>query len=66
MTQTNVLAISGGSNGKLSERDVDNLSNEVIRGNFKNGNERKALLGEHYQEVQDMVNKKLKGLKKKK
>lgn len=59
-------AISGGSNGKLSEKDIDNLSNEVIRGNFKNGNERKALLGEHYQQVQDMVNKKLKNLKKKK
>ena len=56
-------AIDGESsnNGGLSERDIDNLSNEVIRGNFKNGKERRDLLGEYYQQVQDRVNKKLKG-----
>lgn len=60
-------AIDGGSNnGKLSERDIENLSNEVIRGNFKNGKERKDLLGEYYQQIQDRVNQKLKSVKKKK
>lgn len=53
-------AISGGSNGKLSEKDIDNLSNEVIRGNFKNGQQRKELLGSYYQQIQDRVNQKLK------
>ena len=53
-------AISGGSNGKLSEKDIDNLSNEVIRGNFKNGQQRKELLGAYYQQIQDRVNQKLK------
>lgn len=61
-------AIDGDSkpnDGKLSERDIENLSNEVIRGNFKNGKERKDLLGEYYQQVQDRVNQKLKGSTKK-
>lgn len=61
-------AIDGDSkpnDGKLSERDIENLSNEVIRGNFKNGKERKDLLGEYYQQVQDRVNQKLKGNNKK-
>ena len=53
-------AISGGSDGKLSEKDIDNLSNEVIRGNFKNGQQRKELLGAYYQQIQDRVNQKLK------
>lgn len=43
-------------NGKLSETDVENLALEVIRGNFGNGQVRKDLLGEHYQQVQDRVN----------
>ena len=60
-------AITGKKNdGKLSERDIDNLSNEVIRGNFKNGKERKELLGEYFQQVQDRVNQKMKASKKKK
>ena len=53
-------AISGGSNGKLSDKDVDNLAKEVIKGNFKNGKDRKDLLGEHYQTVQNKVNEMLK------
>lgn len=54
-------AITGKKNdGKLSEKDIDNLSNEVIRGNFKNGQQRKELLGAYYQQIQDRVNKKLK------
>ena len=48
------------SDGRLSEQDIDNLSNEVIRGNFKNGQQRRELLGEYYQQIQDRVNQKLK------
>ncbi len=47
--------------GNLSEKDLENLANEVIRGNFGNGEQRKELLGEYYQEIQDLVNQKLKG-----
>lgn len=54
-------AISGGSNGKLSSKDVSNLANEVVKGNFGNGSKRKELLGDDYQEVQNEVNKILKG-----
>ena len=58
-------AIDGdsGSNGGYSERDIENLSNEVVRGKLGNGKERKELLGEYYQMVQDRVNQKLKGAK---
>lgn len=60
-TRAATEAITGKKNdGKLSERDIDNLSNEVIRGNFKNGQQRKELLGEYYQQIQDRVNQKLK------
>lgn len=41
---------------KLSDQDVENLAQEVIRGNFGNGQVRKDLLGENYQQVQDRVN----------
>lgn len=44
---------------ELSDNDIERLANEVIRGNFGNGRERKELLGENYQVVQDLVNKKL-------
>lgn len=54
-------ALSGGSDGKLSDKDKDNLSDMIIRGEFKNGKERKDLLGDNYKELQDLVNKKLKG-----
>ena len=59
-------AIDGGSSstpsgdGKLSDKDLDNLSDMVIRGEFKNGNERKELLSEYYQDIQKLVNQKLK------
>ena len=55
-------AIDGEStnDGKLSDKDKENLSNMVIRGEFKNGKDRKELLGDHYQEIQDIVNQKLK------
>lgn len=45
----------------LSENDVENLAREVIRGNFGNGQERKELLGENYEEVQKRVNELMKG-----
>ena len=52
------------SNSKidLSENDVENLAKEVIRGNFGNGQERKDLLGENYEEIQKRVNELMKDL----
>ena len=46
---------------ELSEEDIESLAREVIRGNFANGQDRKELLGEAYQKVQDRVNQILKG-----
>lgn len=40
----------------LIEDDIEKLAREVIRGNFGNGQDRKDLLGENYQEIQDRVN----------
>lgn len=45
----------------LSENDIENLAKEVIRGNFGNGQERKDLLGENYEEIQKRVNELMKG-----
>lgn len=44
------------SSPTLSSDDVEKLANEVIRGNFGNGQVRKDLLGEYYKQVQDRVN----------
>lgn len=51
------------SNSKidLSENDIENLAKEVIRGNFGNGQDRKDLLGENYEEIQKRVNELIKG-----
>lgn len=51
------------SNSKidLSENDIENLAKEVIRGNFGNGQERKDLLRENYEEIQKRVNELMKG-----
>ena len=51
------------SNSKidLSENDIENLAKEVIRGNFGNGQKRKDLLGENYEEIQKRVNELIKG-----
>ena len=51
------------SNSKidLSEKDVEKLAKEVILGNFGNGQERKDLLGENYEEIQKRVNELMKG-----
>lgn len=40
----------------LDSDDVEKIANEVIRGNFGNGQTRKDLLGENYEEVQKRVN----------
>jgi hypothetical protein len=40
----------------LSSDEITALANEVIQGNFGNGDERKEALGEHYQEIQNRVN----------
>lgn len=45
----------------LSKNDIENLAKEVIRGNFGNGQERKDLLGENYEEIQKRVNELMKG-----
>lgn len=44
----------------LNSNDIEALANEVIRGNFGNGQTRKELLGDNYQQVQDRVNEILK------
>lgn len=45
-----------GTAPEYTDEDIDALAMEVIRGNFANGEERKALLGDIYQKVQDKVN----------
>lgn len=45
----------------LTSEDIDRIAQEVIRGNFGNGQDRKDLLGENYQEIQDRVNQILRG-----
>lgn len=55
------LLKKGGSKTSLTSNDVEKLAQEVIRGNFGNGQTRKDLLGENYQEIQDRVNQLLKG-----
>lgn len=40
----------------LDKSDIEALANEVIRGNFANGQERKELLGSFYDDVQKRVN----------
>lgn len=46
---------------KLTDEELDQLVNDVIRGDYGNGQERKDKLGKYYQEIQSMVNEKLKG-----
>lgn len=41
---------------KIDKSDIEKLANEAIRGNFGNGQTRKDLLGDNYQEVQTRVN----------
>lgn len=42
---------------KLTSNDISKLSDEVIYGRYGNGQTRKDLLGDNYQEVQDEVNR---------
>ena len=46
---------------KDSETDLASLADDVIAGKYGTGDERKAALGDNYEAVQDIVNKKLKG-----
>lgn len=52
---------SSETEGALSSTDIENLAQEVIRGNFGNGQQRKELLGDSYEQVQKRVNELLKG-----
>jgi len=45
------------------DKELDELANRVIRGEFGNGSKRKAALGDRYQEIQNLVNAKLRGEK---
>ena len=40
----------------LTDDDIKELANEVIRGDYGNGQTRKELLGDLYNDVQDLVN----------
>lgn len=46
----------------LSDADVEKLADETYRGNFGNGQTRKDLLGEDFQQIQDRVNEKYYGI----
>lgn len=48
---------------EYDDEDIESLAREVIRGNFANGEERKKLLGEYYQKIQDRVNEIYKSMK---
>lgn len=50
----------GKKGGEYSEKDIENLAKEVIKGNFDNGAKRKELLGEDYEKVQKKVNEMMK------
>lgn len=50
----------------LSEEEIDRAAREVIRGGFGNGQMRKDLLGENYQEIQNRVNEIMEQYKNKK
>ena len=45
------------------DKELDELANRVIRGEFGNGSKRRAALGDRYQEIQNLVNAKLRGEK---
>lgn len=57
-------AVDNTDNNKSTDKDIDTLANEVLRGNFGNGQERKEPLGEKYDEVQKRVNELSKNSKK--
>lgn len=47
------------SSKKLDESRLESLANSVMRGELGNGSQRKAALGEHYADVQKIVNQKM-------
>lgn len=51
------------SNDDYSDSDIEKIVQETIKGSFGNGEERKKLLGEHYDKVQSKVNSILKKMK---
>lgn len=54
-----VMSKDGEQKGELSDEQLDSLANKVIRGDLGNGSKRKAALGDYYQDVQRLVNKKM-------
>lgn len=54
---------SGKDNG-TSEKSVEELAKDVISGKLGSGEDRKALLGDNYQEIQNKVNELMKSSKK--
>lgn len=50
---------SENNTGSLPEAQLNSLANSVIRGDLGTGSQRKAALGNHYNEVQKLVNQKL-------
>lgn len=48
---------------EVTKEDYEDIAREVIRGGFGNGAKRKELLGDHYSEVQSIVNRMMKELK---
>ena len=53
------MSKDGQQKSKLSDEQLNSLANKVIRGDLGNGAQRKAALGDYYQEVQSLVNKKM-------
>lgn len=53
------MSKDGQQKSKLSDEQLDSLANKAIRGDLGNGAQRKAALGDYYQEVQSLVNKKM-------
>lgn len=57
---TQAMSKEGEQKGELSDEQLDSLANSVIRGDMGNGEKRKTALGDYYQDVQRLVNKKMK------
>lgn len=54
------MSKDGEQKGELSDEQLNSLANSVMRGEMGNGSKRKAALGDYYQDVQRLVNKKMK------
>ncbi len=53
--------LEAGEDAGTEEKTADELAKDVIAGKFGNGEDRKKLLGDSYEEVQKIVNKLMKG-----